>query len=91
MPGRTARQQATVTGMIDIAAGMAMRTQRIARRGVVELGDVELTDEEDARLGDALCTSRRRRRTSSGCDDLSDRSAAAEGDAPMRGLIGRRE
>jgi Mg2+ and Co2+ transporter CorA len=54
MPGRTARQQATVTTMIDIAAGMAMQTQRIARRDVVELGEVELTDEEDARLGDAL-------------------------------------
>jgi hypothetical protein len=54
MPGRTARQQATVTTMIDIAAGMAMETQRIARRDVVELGEVELTDEEDARLGDAL-------------------------------------
>lgn len=54
MPGRTARQQATVTTMIDIAAGMAMQTQRIARRDVVELGEVELTEEEDARLGDAL-------------------------------------
>jgi hypothetical protein len=54
MSGRTARQQATVTLMIDIAAGMAMQTQRIARRDVVELGEVELTDEEDARLGDAL-------------------------------------
>ena len=54
MTGRTARQQATVTTMIDIAAGMAMQTQRIARSDVVELGDVELTDEEDARLGDAL-------------------------------------
>jgi hypothetical protein len=54
MPGRTARQQATVTTMIDIAAGMAMQTQRIARRDVVELGEVELIDEEDARLGDAL-------------------------------------
>jgi hypothetical protein len=54
MPPRTARQQATVTTMIDIAAGMAAQTQRIARRDVVELGEVELTDEEDARLGDAL-------------------------------------
>ncbi|MBA2632468.1 MAG: hypothetical protein H0U86_05650 [Chloroflexi bacterium] len=54
MPRRTARQQATVTTMIDIAAGMAVQTQRIARRDVVELGEVELTDEEDARLGDAL-------------------------------------
>ena len=54
MPGRTARQQATVTTMIDIATEMARQTQRIARRDVVELGDVELTDEEDARLADAL-------------------------------------
>ena len=54
MPDRTARQQATVTTMIDIAAEMAMQTQRIARRDVVELGEVELTDEEDARLADAL-------------------------------------
>ena len=54
MPARTARQQATITMMIDIAASMAMQTQRIARRDVVELGEVELTDEEDARLGDAL-------------------------------------
>lgn len=54
MPDRTARQQATVTTMIDIAAEMARQTQRIARRDVVELGDVELTDEEDARLADAL-------------------------------------
>ncbi len=54
MPDRTARQQATVTLMIDIAAGMAMQTQRIARRDVVELGEVELTDAEDAKLSDAL-------------------------------------
>ena len=54
MPDRTARQQATVTMMIDIAAGMAMQTQRIARRDVVEVGEVELTAEEDAKLRDAL-------------------------------------
>jgi hypothetical protein len=54
MPDRTARQQATVATMIDIAAQMAMQTQRIARRDVVEVGEVELTDEEDAKLGDAL-------------------------------------
>ena len=54
MPDRTARQQATVTRMIDIATEMAMQTQRIARRDVVELGEVQLTDEEDARLADAL-------------------------------------
>jgi hypothetical protein len=54
MPDRTARQQATVTTMIDIAARMAMETKRIARRDVVEVGEVELTDEEDAKLSDAL-------------------------------------
>jgi hypothetical protein len=54
MPDRTARQQATVTTMLDIATEMAKQTQRIARRDVVELGDVELTDEEDARLADAV-------------------------------------
>lgn len=54
MPDRNARQQATVTMMIDIAAGMAMQTQRIARRDVVEVGEVDLTDEEDAMLSDAL-------------------------------------
>ena len=54
MPGRTASQQATVAMMIDIAAHMAMQTKRIARRDIVELGEVELTDEEDASLGDAL-------------------------------------
>jgi hypothetical protein len=54
MLGRTARQQATVATMIDIAAEMARQTQRIARRDVVELGEVQLTDEEDARLADAL-------------------------------------
>jgi hypothetical protein len=54
MPDRTERQQATVTTMIDIAAEMAAQTMRIARRDVVELGDVELTDEEDAKLAEAL-------------------------------------
>lgn len=54
MPDRTPRQQATVAMMIDIAEAMAAQTQRIARRDVVELGDVELTAEEDTRLGEAL-------------------------------------
>lgn len=54
MPDRTVRQQATVTTMIDIASQMAMQTQRIARRDVVELGEVELTAEEAAKLSDAL-------------------------------------
>lgn len=54
MPDRTERQHATVTTMIDIAEGMAAQTVRIARRDVVELGDVELTDEEDATLAEAL-------------------------------------
>ena len=54
MPDRTERQDATVTTMIDIAERMAAATKLIARRDVVELGDVELTDEEGARLGEAL-------------------------------------
>ena len=54
MRNRTARQHATVTKMIDIAEGMAAQTMRIARRDVVELGEVELTDEEEAALGEAL-------------------------------------
>lgn len=54
MPDRTARQQTTVTTMIDIAAQMAMQTKRIAGGDVVEVGEVELTDEEDAKLSDAL-------------------------------------
>lgn len=54
MPDRTPKQQATVTTMIDIAEGMAAQTMRIARRDVVEVGDVELSVEEDARLGEAL-------------------------------------
>lgn len=51
---RTEKQQATVATMIDIAQRMAAQTLLIARRDVVEVGDVELTDEEDARLADAL-------------------------------------
>jgi hypothetical protein len=54
MRERTARQQATVTRMIDIAARMAIETQTIARRDILELGEVQLTQEEDARLADAL-------------------------------------
>ncbi len=54
MRHRTPRQEATVATMIDIAEGMAAQTQRIARRDVVELGDVELSAEEDARLREAL-------------------------------------
>ena len=54
MADRTAKQQATVAMMIDIAEGMAAQTQRIARRDVVEVGDVELSAEEDARLAEAL-------------------------------------
>ena len=54
MTERSERQHTTVTTMIDIASGMAMQTQRIARRDVVELGEVKLTDEETARLSDAL-------------------------------------
>jgi hypothetical protein len=40
--------------MVDIAERMAAQTKLIARRDVVELGDVELTDEEEATLGEAL-------------------------------------
>jgi nicotinic acid mononucleotide adenylyltransferase len=54
MPDRTAKQHATVTTMIDIAQRMAMQTKLIARRDVVELGDVTLTDEEDTVLAEAL-------------------------------------
>ena len=54
MPERTERQHATVTTMIDIAERMAAQTQTIARRDVVEVGDVQLTDEEEARLAEAL-------------------------------------
>jgi hypothetical protein len=51
---RTERQHATVTLMIDIAEAMAAQTMRIARRDVVEVGDVTLTEEEDARLAESL-------------------------------------
>jgi hypothetical protein len=54
MTERTERQRATVTTMIDIAERMAAATQLIARRDVVEVGDVELTDDEEARLAEAL-------------------------------------
>ena len=54
MPDRSAKQHATVTTMIDIAGRMAMQTQRIARRDVVELGEVRLTEEEDRTLAEAL-------------------------------------
>ena len=54
MPERTERQHATVTTMIDIAERMAAQTQTIARRDVVEVGDVQLTDEEESRLAEAL-------------------------------------
>lgn len=54
MPERTERQHATVTAMIGIAERMAAQTKLIARRDVVEVGDVELTDKEDATLAEAL-------------------------------------
>jgi hypothetical protein len=54
MPARTERQHATVTTMIDIAERMATQTMLIARRDVVEVGDLELTAEEDAKLAEAL-------------------------------------
>ena len=55
MTDRTPKQQATVSAMIDIAEEMAAQTQRIARRDVVvDLGEVKLTDEEDAQLREAL-------------------------------------
>ena len=54
MSDRTERQHATVTLMIDIAEEMSAQTQRIARRDVVELGEVQLTDDEEARLAEAL-------------------------------------
>jgi hypothetical protein len=54
MSERSERQHATVTTMIDIAEGMATQTMRIARRDVVEVGEVELTAEEDAKLAEAL-------------------------------------
>jgi hypothetical protein len=42
--------------MIDTAEQMAMQTKLIARRDVVELADVELTDEEDARWSSSSAT-----------------------------------
>ena len=54
MTERTERQHATVTTMIDIAERMAAATQLIARRDVVEVGEVELTGDEEARLAEAL-------------------------------------
>jgi hypothetical protein len=54
MSDRTERQHETVTLMIDIAEGMAAQTQRIARRDVLEVGEVQLTDDEEARLAEAL-------------------------------------
>jgi hypothetical protein len=54
MTERTERQHATVTTMIDIAERMAAQTQLIARRDVVEVGAVELTEDERARLAEAL-------------------------------------
>lgn len=54
MPERTELQNATVTTMIDIAERMALQTQLISRRDVVEVGDVVLSDEEDAKLAEAL-------------------------------------
>ena len=54
MPDPSDRTRVTVTTMIDIAERMAAQTMRIARRDVVELGDVELTDEEAATLDETL-------------------------------------
>lgn len=54
MPERAERQHATVTTMIDIAERMAAQTQLIARRHVVEVGDVQLTEQEEATLAEAL-------------------------------------
>jgi hypothetical protein len=54
MRERTDGQHATVTTMIDIAERMAAATQLIARRDVVDVGDVTLTDDEEKRLADAL-------------------------------------
>jgi len=54
MPDRTERQHATVTTMIDIAQQMAAQTMLIARRDVVEVGDVTLTDQEATILAEAL-------------------------------------
>ena len=54
MPDRTPRQQTTVTTMIEIAGRMAKETKGIAARDIDELGEVKLTQEEDAILADAL-------------------------------------
>lgn len=54
MPNRSERQHATVATMIEIAEGMAAHTMRIARRDVLEVGEVELSADEDARLVEAL-------------------------------------
>ncbi len=54
MSNRTERQHETVTLMIDIAEGMSAQTQRIARRDVLEVGEVQLTEDEEARLAEAL-------------------------------------
>jgi hypothetical protein len=54
MTDRCPKQQATVATMLDIAESMAAQTMRIARRDVVEVGDVALTAEEDGRLAEAL-------------------------------------
>ena len=54
MPDRSVRQHETVTTMIDIAQRMAIQTQLVARRDVVEVGDVSLTDEGEAALSEAL-------------------------------------
>jgi hypothetical protein len=54
MPDRTERQHATVTTMIEIAQSMAEQTKLIARRDVVEVGEVTLTDQEAATLAEAL-------------------------------------
>ena len=54
MHDRTEQQHATVTRMIEIAERMSEQTQTIARRDVVEVGDVQLTDDEEERLAEAL-------------------------------------
>jgi hypothetical protein len=54
VPDRTERQDATVTTMIRIAEQMAAQTKVIARRDVVEVGDVELTNQEAGALTEAL-------------------------------------
>lgn len=54
MRDRTPRQQATVTKMIEVAGRMAMETKGIAARDIDDLGEVELTQEEDVLLAEAL-------------------------------------